>query len=137
MHVSGRIEEICASREVIVAASSVNTPKLLMLSGIGPAEHRAEMGVPLVRDLPERWRRTFENRAFALGMNDRVAGLVHEDVASCCVLESGTGREIVGAAEFAGRIVVDELLVGLVRVEDVFLGFDDDDDVQQIFTNMG
>jgi choline dehydrogenase len=36
--------------EVILAASSINTPKLLMLSGIGPAAHLAEHGVPLVAD---------------------------------------------------------------------------------------
>jgi len=30
----------------------MNTPRLLMLSGIGPAEHLQDMGIPLVRDLP-------------------------------------------------------------------------------------
>ena len=39
-----------ARREVIVAASSINSPKLLMLSGIGPAAHLAEHGIPLVAD---------------------------------------------------------------------------------------
>ncbi len=43
---------IAARREVIVAASSINTPKLLMLSGIGPASHLAEHGIPLVADRP-------------------------------------------------------------------------------------
>ena len=36
----GRVEVIWAGREVIVAASSINTPKLLMLSGIGAAGGR-------------------------------------------------------------------------------------------------
>ena len=48
---SGR-ETIAASREVILAASSINTPKLLMLSGIGPADHLAEHGSPVVADRP-------------------------------------------------------------------------------------
>ena len=41
---------IRANREVILAASSLNTPKLLMLSGIGPAAHLAEHGIPVVAD---------------------------------------------------------------------------------------
>ncbi|MDP3860996.1 MAG: choline dehydrogenase [Phaeovulum sp.] len=49
---SGRIEVIGARAEVILAASSLNTPKLLMLSGIGPGAHLAEHGVPVLADRP-------------------------------------------------------------------------------------
>ncbi|MFN4156291.1 MAG: choline dehydrogenase [Paracoccaceae bacterium] len=41
-----------AGREVILAASSLNSPKLLMLSGIGPAAELARHGIPLVADRP-------------------------------------------------------------------------------------
>ncbi len=41
-----------ASREVILCGGSVNSPQLLMLSGIGPAEHLRAVGVPVVADLP-------------------------------------------------------------------------------------
>ena len=41
---------IKAGREVIIAASSINSPKLLMLSGIGPAAHLREHGVEVVAD---------------------------------------------------------------------------------------
>ncbi|MEO1687481.1 MAG: GMC family oxidoreductase N-terminal domain-containing protein, partial [Pseudomonadota bacterium] len=37
---------------VILAASSINSPKLLMLSGIGPAAHLAEHGIAVVADRP-------------------------------------------------------------------------------------
>ena len=37
---------------MILAASSINTPKLLMLSGIGPAAHLAEHGIAVVADRP-------------------------------------------------------------------------------------
>jgi choline dehydrogenase len=37
--------EMLARAEVVLAASSINTPKLLMLSGIGPAAHLAEHGI--------------------------------------------------------------------------------------------
>jgi choline dehydrogenase len=43
---------IPAAREVILAASSLNSPKLLMLSGIGPAAHLAEHGIGVVADRP-------------------------------------------------------------------------------------
>ena len=46
------IEVIRAGREVIIAASSINSPKLLMLSGIGPAEHLKEHGIEVVADRP-------------------------------------------------------------------------------------
>ena len=49
---SGRTETISARREVIIAASSINSPKLLMLSGIGPAAHLAEHGIHVSADRP-------------------------------------------------------------------------------------
>lgn len=45
-------EVIKARREVIIAASSINSPKLLMLSGIGPSEHLTEHGIDVVADRP-------------------------------------------------------------------------------------
>jgi choline dehydrogenase len=41
-----------AHREVVIAASSINAPKLLMLSGIGPAAHLAGHGIPVLADRP-------------------------------------------------------------------------------------
>ncbi len=49
---NGQDEVIRAGSEVIVAASSINSPKILMLSGIGDAAHLAEHGIPVVADRP-------------------------------------------------------------------------------------
>ncbi|UWQ02376.1 choline dehydrogenase [Aliiroseovarius crassostreae] len=46
----GKIDVIKAQAEVIIAASSINSPKLLMLSGIGPAAHLREHGIEVVAD---------------------------------------------------------------------------------------
>ncbi len=49
---AGGVEVIAAGTEVILAASSINSPKLLMLSGVGPGAHLAEHGIPVVADRP-------------------------------------------------------------------------------------
>lgn len=45
-----RVETVRARREVILAASSINTPKILMHSGIGPGAHLAEHGIAVRAD---------------------------------------------------------------------------------------
>jgi choline dehydrogenase len=48
----GRIERAAASREIVLAASSINSPKLLLLSGIGNAAELKAAGIAPVHDLP-------------------------------------------------------------------------------------
>tara|TARA_B100000768_G_scaffold15646_1_gene14483 strand:+ start:1074 stop:2750 length:1677 start_codon:yes stop_codon:yes gene_type:complete len=43
---------VYARREVIIAASAINSPKLLMLSGIGPAAHIRKIGINVIVDRP-------------------------------------------------------------------------------------
>jgi choline dehydrogenase len=50
--VAGRRESARATREVILCGGVIDSPKLLMLSGIGPADHLKAVGVPVVADLP-------------------------------------------------------------------------------------
>ncbi|XP_022908663.1 glucose dehydrogenase [FAD, quinone]-like [Onthophagus taurus] len=47
----GKIHRIRARKEVILSAGSVNTPQLLMLSGVGPKEELIKHNIPLIQDL--------------------------------------------------------------------------------------
>ncbi|RBY76233.1 choline dehydrogenase [Blastococcus sp. TF02-09] len=49
---NGALHTARAAAEVVLSGGAVNTPQLLMLSGIGPADHLREVGVDVVHDLP-------------------------------------------------------------------------------------
>lgn len=49
---AGRQIEVRAEREVIVSGGVFNSPQLLMLSGVGPADHLHEHGLMVQQDLP-------------------------------------------------------------------------------------
>ena len=48
----GKLEKAHADSEVIVAAGAFGTPQLLMVSGIGPADHLSEFDIAVRADLP-------------------------------------------------------------------------------------
>jgi len=48
----GVARELRARREVLLAAGALQSPQLLIVSGVGPAEHLRSLGVPVVADLP-------------------------------------------------------------------------------------
>lgn len=48
----GRLREALAAREVILAAGALQSPQLLLLSGIGPAEELSRHGIAVAHDLP-------------------------------------------------------------------------------------
>ncbi|MEX2650349.1 MAG: choline dehydrogenase [Alphaproteobacteria bacterium] len=48
----GRVTTAHAEREVILAGGTINSPQLLMLSGLGPAHDLRALGIEVTRDLP-------------------------------------------------------------------------------------
>lgn len=77
-------DTVSASREVIVTAGAIDTPKLLMLSGIGPAEHLREFGIAVRADSP----------GVGSNLDDHVEGLVFWEASQPMVRTSTQWWEI-------------------------------------------
>jgi len=68
--------------EIILAGGAINSPQILMLSGIGPAEHLREHGVEVLHDLPEVGKNLQDHVSVTLraemqrgfSINDQIAG---------------------------------------------------------------
>lgn len=74
----GNITKIMAKKEVIVSGGTFNTPQILKLSGIGPAEELAKFNIPLVKDAPgvgENLGDNYEGSLLALGQAPTDGGL--------------------------------------------------------------
>lgn len=71
----GRRLEICAKREVVLSAGAVESPKLLLLSGIGPSETLQKLGVPVISNLAGVGRNLQDHYSAAIKVRSRVRTL--------------------------------------------------------------
>jgi len=65
----GRLERVRASREVVLCAGAVDSPRLLMLSGIGEAAHLRAHGIAVAADLPGVGRNLQDHLKLAIRWN--------------------------------------------------------------------
>jgi choline dehydrogenase-like flavoprotein len=65
--VAGVKHNVAARAEVVLCAGAFMSPQLLMLSGIGPADHLREHGIPLVADLPGVGSNLIDHVAVVIG----------------------------------------------------------------------
>lgn len=96
---NGQDRRLEAGREIVLSGGTYNTPQLLLLSGIGPADELRELGIQVVHDLPRVGRNLQDHPSIAMVWNaDREVTLTNElrfDRLTLSVLEwalTGKGR---------------------------------------------
>lgn len=89
--------EIRATREVIVSLGSLNSPRLLQLSGIGPRDVLKAVGVPIVLERENVGRRMREHRCATLRFR------LNEDLGYNKMLSSNLGQALTGVKYLATR----------------------------------
>ncbi|HWB49424.1 MAG TPA: GMC family oxidoreductase N-terminal domain-containing protein [Stellaceae bacterium] len=70
----GAERQLTAAREVILCGGAVNSPHVLQISGIGPAAHLQQIGVPVLHDLPGVGANL--NDHYVIRLSHRVKGAV-------------------------------------------------------------
>jgi choline dehydrogenase len=120
----GRVKGVCYMRggqehrayagETLLSGGSINSPQLLMLSGIGPAEHLAENGIAVVHDLPGVGRNlqdhicapvNYETRK-GMSLNKSLSG-IHKYLNGARYLLTGSGPLSLGSSQGAAFIRTD------------------------------
>jgi choline dehydrogenase len=106
----GERHVVRADREVILAAGTIQSPQLLQLSGIGPADHLQSLGIPVVVDAPEVGENLQDHYQMRLivRLKDRLS--LNDDVRNLFKLASmgaqwvlqGRGPLTVGAGQVGG-----------------------------------
>ncbi len=73
---SGVVRRLRARREVIVSAGALQSPQILMLSGVGPAQEARRLGIDIVHDLPGVGRNLQDHPDFVFGYTAHSRDLV-------------------------------------------------------------
>lgn len=72
----GKTHEVRARQEVILCAGAINSPQLLMVSGVGPAKQLQAHGIPVVHDLPGVGQNLQDHPDFIFGFEAKTTDLV-------------------------------------------------------------
>jgi choline dehydrogenase len=106
----GKTLTAIANREVIVAGGVYGSPQLLMLSGVGPAEHLTSLGIKPLVDLPGVGKNLVEHPFMFVGWNARPGAFRSElrvDRATAWVLQWGVfGKGLFATNGAAGNLFI-------------------------------
>ena len=106
----GRVSQATAEREVILSAGALQSPQLLQLSGVGPANLLHELGIPVIADAPEVGRNLqdhYQARMIVrlkqrISLNDQVRNPLELARMGLQWMLSGSGPLTVGAGQDGG-----------------------------------
>jgi choline dehydrogenase-like flavoprotein len=74
----GRSRSARVKREIIVSGGAINSPQILMLSGIGPADHLRQHGLTVVKDAPGVGQNLQDHISAAVHYTRKQPGPLHE-----------------------------------------------------------
>lgn len=103
---SGTKKKIMTSKEVIVCGGSVNSPQLLLLSGVGKKKDLEDVGIPVVHNLPGVGRNLHDHVAFLVRFTINEVATNDLDYASAMqyLLERNGPLSATGLSQLSGFI---------------------------------
>jgi len=106
---SGALHQVNAAREVVLSGGAINSPQILMLSGIGPAEHLRDNGIEVAHDLAGVGQNMQDHLQARLvykcnepTLNDEVRGIVNQARIGWQYVVSRTGPMTMAASLATG-----------------------------------
>ena len=114
-----------ANREVILSAGALQSPQILQLSGVGPADLLRGLGIPVVADLPEVGRNLQDHYQARLivrlkqpiSLNDQVRNPVELAKMGLQWMFAGSGPLTVGAGQVGGAACTQHAIGGRPDVQ--------------------
>ena len=122
---AGKIAMASAEREVILSAGALQSPQILQLSGIGPADLLRDLGIPVIADAPEVGRNLQDHYQARLivrlkekiSLNDQVRNPVELAKMGLQWMLDGSGPLTVGAGQVGGAACTEHAVGGRPDVQ--------------------
>ncbi len=100
----GRLHQVRANREVVLAGGTYNSPQLLMLSGVGPADELRKVGIKTAVDLPGVGRNLSEHPHIPVEFEATSAVTFLNELRFDRVVRSVVRWKLFGTGAFATQI---------------------------------
>lgn len=121
----GQVESASAEREVILSAGSLQSPQLLQLSGVGPADLLRGLGIPVIADAPEvgsNLQDHYQARLIVrlkqpISLNDQVRNPLELAKMGLRWMFDGSGPLTVGAGQVGGAACTEYAIGGRPDVQ--------------------